>query len=231
MDNEHIPSSRSQHHVEAGMLFDSYLESLIYPITREGLADATKQYLMREFEYCATMAETRVQILDDKNDLPQAGEIEGEQESLIDMLKVGLLDRLPEEYMALFGREEFDEWIGPFLDAMLRGHIAGSESYEHSTQCPDDRFCSARIVKYYLRDKLTDGAPKIHENHAQNEGYLVYPDETVYVNLRIVSELRARGVYNDVEFKKLSAKYRDWLDSISDVPFEYHSAIFDEFAI
>ena len=229
MGSEQGPVDRRRQHSVAMELFDRELDSLIYPVTKEGLHEATKNFLIRTFGYSAIAAETRVKIHDEQRDLPQAREIEDDQESLSEMLKIGLFDKLPEEYIILRGREEFDQWIGVFLQSVLLGHIEQSRTYEHINECPEDklRFCPAKIIRCFVHDNLADQIPKIHESKAHNEGYLVYTDDLIYMNIKIVKELQVLGVYGEIEAKELLEEYRDWLESIGDLPFEYDQALFD----
>lgn len=226
MGSEQGPDEKRRQHIEAAGLFDRELDSLIYPITKEGLGQATKNYLIRAFGYSAVMAATRVRILDERRDLPQEREIEHDQESLSDMLKVGLFCELPEEYIILHGREEFDRWIGPYTRSALLGHVAESESYEHNNECPE-RFCSAVVLGRMFKDQLVNNIKAIHEGKAKNEVYLPYADDIVYMNIRIINELTSLGVYDETEAADILKRYQRWLDSIGDVPFEYDDSLFD----
>ncbi len=221
------PPDRQRRHIETMAQFDRELDALIYPITEEDLKTVTKNLLIRTFGYDDTMAETRTNILAKEHDIPSGEEIEDEEDSLIEMLKVGLFDMLPEEYIILLGKDEFDEWIGPFLSSVLLGHIEESASMEHRLECVD-QFCSSRVIRYMLSDRLSDNAPRIHRKKAENEGYLPYADELIYMNVRIVEELYALGVYNEVDTKSLLADYQWWLEELEDLQINYDTTLFED---
>jgi hypothetical protein len=206
--------------------FERELDSLMYPVTKEQLKAAAARLLSGLFGYDLKEAETRTNIFDEQRDIPTENEIEYDQEILGEMLKIGLFDGLSEEYIILHGKEEFDEWIGPFLRLVLSGHTEQSQSIEHMTECPDDRFCPAAIITCFVEDRIIGQGTTIEKN----EIYIPYADEIIHMHTKIVKELCAMGVYDKADVGILFDDYQAWLESIEDFPITYDEAVFDSFA-
>lgn len=220
------PDLQVQHMAAIGQ-FERELDSLMYPVTKEGLMAATKNLLIGTFDYSPVEAETRVTILDTERDIPQEHELEHDQEALAEILKLGLFDKIPEEYIILHGREEFDKWIGPFLRSVLQGHIEESESVEHVLGCAGERFCPTKIITCFVDDRLRGSFARIHEDDAKNEGYISHTDDLIHMNVVIVKELKSLGVYDEIGAKNLLEDYHFWLDSLDDFVLIYDQSHFD----
>lgn len=209
--------------------FEREMDALMHPVTREELMEATKRLLIGMFEFSAKQSATRTNIFAERNEIPTAYELEHDTESLPEMLKLGLYEGLAEEYIILFGKKEFDKWIGPFIRSVLRGHIEESASLEHMNECPDEkdttlgsRFCPAVIMKRMFSDRLMENRAGIEKN----ERYLVFPSEIVHMNVSIVRELRDVGVFSDSEAEDLLDDYWWWLESIDDGAVNFDRKIF-----
>lgn len=203
--------------------FEREMAALMQPVTRDELMEATKRLLIGMFDFSAKQSAARTNILAKNNDIPTEYELENFSESLPEMLKLGLFDQLPEEYIVLFGKEEFDKWIGPFMRSVLIGHVEESASLEHINECPE-RFCPAEIIKCFISDRLHDKRATINTN----EEYLAFPSEIVHMNLSIVRELKKMGVYSAIEAENLMDDYRWWLESIDDGAVDFDRKIFFE---
>lgn len=218
-------NSVSEQHIAALNRFDIELDSLMYPKTKEMLMEATRRLLLVTFNYGSVEAQSRVDILDHQREIPTEYEIEHDQESLAESLKVGLFDKLPEEYVIVHGTDEFDKWIGPFISNVLQGHIEGSESYEHLTYCAEDGFCPTKIVRCFVRDRMAG------EFDIADEAYIAYGDEMIHMNIQIVKELLARKVICLKEAEDMIEDYQNCLESITEFEIQYDAARFDNLSL
>jgi len=209
-------------HAAALTQFDRNLDALTYPVSRTYLIAATKRLLADMFDYTDKEASTRVEILDEQHDMPTEHELDDEGEVAAKMLKVGLFDKLPEEYIISYGEEGFDEWAELFLESVLRGHTEDSPSYGHSEECSDQRFCPAIILGRMVSDQLIEYATPL----AQNFGYLPYSRELVHMNVTIIKLLHKFDVFDEGDTNCLLEEYRDWIDS-SGVPLDYDETLFE----
>jgi hypothetical protein len=200
-----------EQHIAAVGRFDHELDSLMYPITKEKLIEATRRLIIGLFEYGSVEATARISAFDAHRDLPIYSEIEHDQESLTEMLRLGLFDRLPEEYILLHGKEEFDCWIGPYLRSVLRGHIGDSQTFEHLTECPEgERYCLPIILSRMMNEELTYAVPEIEHN----EIYIPYANEMIHMNIRIVEVMTEEGIYTQEQADKLLGRYQNWVEDM-----------------
>jgi len=209
-------------HAAAMAQFDRNLDALVYPINRMYLIAATKRLLADTFGYTDKEAATRTEILDEQHDLPTGHELDDYAEAAAELLKVGLFDKLPEEYIISHGEEGFDEWAELFLASVLRGHTEDSPSYEHSEECPDQRFCPALVLGRMVSDQLIEHIRPLD----QNIGYLPYSRELVHMNVTIIKLLHKFGVFDGAEADSLLDEYQEWID-FSDVPLDYDKTLFE----
>lgn len=218
---EKYVSERQAKHAAAVEYFDREMDALMHPVTKEPLLRATQRLLENMLEYTPEEAATRTTIMEEQRDIPTAYELENFAESLPEILKLGLFDKLPEEYIIRFGVEEFDQWIGPYLRSILKGHIAGDSSYEHENECPE-RFCPSEILTRMVDDLLCEQPGRIK----QNLQYMTHPNEMIYMNTRIVQEMAALGLYDEIDVKELMEEYRDWLDNFDDYTVKFDEKYF-----
>lgn len=215
-------SDRQAKHMAAIKYFEREMDALMHPVTKEPLLRATQRLLENMMEYSPEEAATRTIILDEQRDIPTDDEIDNEAESVPELLKVGLFDKLPEEYIVRFGMDEFDKWIGPFIRSVIDGHVEGSSSYEHEQECSEDRFCPAEIIVRFIDDQLNERPGKIK----QNIGYFTHPNEMVFMKTRIYQELAAVGLYDEIDVKDVAEDYRDWLDDFDDYAVTFNEEYF-----
>lgn len=206
-------------------LLEHNLNALVYPVKRDTLKEVTKRFLIGTFDFSPAEADVRTEILDEGRDLPAEYEVDEESPEVVsEMLKLGLFDRLVEEYIVAYGEKAFDEWIEPFLGSVLRGHTEDTPSYEHLEECPD-RFCPAVILGRMVSDQLCEYMTPLR----QNIGYLPFSREFTYMNVKIVRLLQRFGVYSQIEADSLLDDYREWIES-SEHPLSYDAALFDSLA-
>ncbi len=204
--------------------FDNELDSLMPPVTKESLKRATKHLLINLFTYSSAEADARVEMLDIDRSIPDEAELNDNQGSFSECLKVALFDKLPMDFIIHYGKKEFDAWIGGYLRSLLRGHITESPSYEHLEECPE-RFCPELVMHRMVRGKLCDEQPDTRDM----TDYIAYTDETIYVNIKTVKELVALDVYDEVDAKMILSKYRNKLDLIEvcEYPLTYSEDLFE----
>jgi len=219
---------RHDRRVAAIKEFDRNLDAMMYPVSREGLKVVTWKLLIGMMDYTPREASTRVEMLEAAATIPTEWDLEHEREVASELLKVGLFYDLPEEYMYLFGRDAFTEWIGPFIESALEGHTAQSSSYEHLHECPGGRFCSSLVAERMFADRLV-GSPStywLNESKVINEEYVVYPENIVYMNVTILRKLEELGVFSADDAEDLMDDYMRWLDS-HQYPIPYDKRLFD----
>lgn len=187
--------------------------------------EATKRLLLVTFGYGSDEAQGRVNVLDYQREIPTENEIEDDQESVVDMLKVGLFDTLPEEYIVIHGKDEFDKWIGPFIRSILDGHTDATESYEHLYECTEDRFCPTKIIRCYARDRMNG------ELEVADEAYIAYGDEMVHMNIKIVQELLALKAICLKEAEDLLEDYQWYLESVQEFPIGFDESLFHDLVL
>ena len=185
--------------------------------------EATRRLLRSTFDYDGTETETRANILAVDQDIPNDEDIEDEQDSVNEMLKTGLFDKLPEEYIILHGKEAFDKWISPFMRSVLKGHIDESMSYEHANECPEQRFCPSLVIPFYIEDRISGRKASIQHN----EAYLAYPNEIIHMNITLIRELQDMGIFDEDKTETLIENYQWWLQSIDDVPITFDKTLFE----
>lgn len=214
MGSEQEPIDRSDlysQHVAAIGQFDHELDSLVSPVTREMLLNATRRLIHGLFHYNSTEAKARMNAFEARRDIPEEDEIDNEQESVATMLKLSLFERLPEEYILVHGKEAFDQWIGPYMRSLVNGHTNDTQSYQHLIECTGQaRWCPSLIATRMMRGELEYDVVTLEHN----EIYIPYANEIIYMNIRIVEELVASGSFTQAEGKRLLAKYQDWVEAM-----------------
>ena len=212
MGSEQGPINHSDihsQHVAAIGQFDRELDSLVAPITKDMLMEATRRLISGLFHYNSAEARARMGAFEAKRDIPEEDEIENDQESLATMLKLGLFERLPEEYIILHGKEAFDQWIGPYMRSVVMGHTDDTVTYEHAVECSQQiRWCPSIIVTRMMRGELEYDVAMLEDN----EIYIPYADEIIYMNVRIVEELVSNGLFAQAEAAALLRKYQKWVE-------------------
>lgn len=208
--------------IEALGRFEREMDALMHPVTRDKLMESTSRLLVGMLELSPEQSATMTNVLAKNNEIPTEHELEEFSDSLPELLKLGLFSQLPDEYIILFGKKEFDKWIGPFIRSVLQGHIPESASLEHINECPE-RFCSAKIIKLMFNDQLMDGRVVVEKNVE----YLAFPKETVHARVAIMRVLQEVGLYTETEANDLMDDYRWWLESIDDGAVNFDRRVFE----
>jgi hypothetical protein len=188
----------------------------------DDIVESTQGFISSTLGYTRQDAAGLTEFLKRYQSIPDEDELYEDYQGAVDNFKMDLADHLTELYAINFTKEEFNEWIGPYLEFTLKGHEGVGQDFEHDEECATERECPAFIFACIVIGRMTDRPLSLD----QSQEYVFYSDQIVNMNVNIVEILNDMGILDDDEALDTLQAYKDWLDEV-DYPFEYDESLFD----
>jgi hypothetical protein len=222
MDSAERKPSGNQNSVriDAVKRFNNNLMLQDEKLTNFGLKMYVREFIGATLDYDVNDTDALMEKFERHEVIPESDDILDDEQSAIEWLKVAIFCEIGDLYAINHSKEDFNEWIEPFLRSTLSGHF--DESGDHAKTCKSEG-CVAEIIGSIVSESIGHQKATIDGN----EEYIVFADEIINMNISVVRTLGKLGVYDTIEVENMLEDYEWWMKSL-DHPVFYDRNIFKQ---